>query len=481
MNTVNKCFSRYYILLLLTTLPLYVENAYFDIIEAKFKAFACIFLIHLIPVIILMIVYKLRLKNQGRTHLDIIDVGILCFGGSSLISSLISEDTAASFWGFDGWYIGAFSIISLVFLYFFFSRIYKYTQNIWMPVYIVNSIIFIIGIIQFGGIDILGYTENILKKQYYQYISTYGNTNWYAGYLCMLLPIAFVFFLAAKRRTSYWFNLTFLIIGIFNLLICISDGAYLGLGLCAFFAIPYVCASTDRIKRTLVIGMIYSLEVLIINILPCYKKLLSYVSGISALVLDVRICIGILILSVCFWIVITKSRKREKMGKILCIVCELTLVLGVMIVMVHTLNNFSDKWGSSRGLIWRVSFERFSDFDIKRKLFGIGPELLREQYTEVQRKFENLAVLSSHSEPIQILLTMGISGLIFWIIIQAGVIRRFIKTRRTDENSVLVYAFFLAIIAYTGQSFVNSATIVNLCLLCIVYSFFVNVAVKNVK
>lgn len=482
IGSLQKHFSSFAVLLLLIFLPLYVENAYYNITGAKFRAFFFAVIILAVPLCLVMIYRFLKRSKYQKMPLDLIDIGVLCFACVSLISCLFSGRVKDSFFGSDGWWVGAFSVCVLACLYFFFSRNHSYSQNIWLPIYAVNIVIFIIGILQFARFDLLGFHDNILEKQYYQYISTYGNTNWYAGYLCMLLPMAFVFFAEAKTRLSYSINLVFLIFALSNLLLCISDGAYIGLAFCVFFALPFIFKTKERLKRALLVLVIAFSEAIIIRLLPCYSDLMEKADSVSALPFELKISVPLLIICLALLICLNVTEKDfPKARKTICIVMLSLMVILVITVFIYTVVTFSDSWGSSRGAIWRVSFENYSGYTVKEKLIGIGPELLRNEYLELQKGlFKGLAILSSHSEPIQLLLTTGVLGLLSWFGVYAGVAVSFIKILKTKKDITLSFAFFLPITAYFAQSFVNSATTVNLCLLCIILAFY-RISIKTTE
>ena len=93
-----------------------------------------------------------------------------------------------------------------------------------------------------------------------------------------------------------------------------------------------------------------------------------------------------------------------------------------------------------------------------------------------------------HSEALQILLTMGINGLIWWITAWIGVILMWIECRQSARTAMaepgagtddryphtddrcLRTAGMLALLAYLGQSFFNSTTPTGMALLILAYA-----------
>lgn len=482
MRTLQKHFSFIALCLLLILLPLYVDNSYFNIIEAKTGMFFLIFFVLFLPAVVVW-TYRDKTNENIPLTLNTVDIGLIAFSAVSLVSCFLSGRVYDSFTGADGWYVGAGLFAALVLMYLFFSRNFVYDHNLWLPVYAVNIFIFITGLLQHAGCDIFGFTRNLEISQHFQYISTYGNANWYAGYLCILIPIAVVFFISSKSAASYSINLLFLIFALSGALICISDGVYLGIGLAAFFLVPYVFGDICRLRRMLLVGLIFSAEATLIGRLTIFNTLVSRASGISKSVFDEKVSMLLLaFFAVTFIVSCFIKRNNKKVLTVMCILCEAVIMAGVIFFVIDTINAFTDTWGSSRGFIWRVSFEYYSELSITQKIFGIGPDLLRDVYSEVAMKFQGLAVLSSHSEPIQILLTTGILGVVSWLTTIVGVIICFVKQRRrTFTDNIRLFAFFLALSAYLGQSLVNSATTVNLCLLYIILSFYRSASAEQTR
>ena len=479
MTSFRRYFSGAFLLALFVLIPLYFENAYFNILDAKYHAFCVVYAVAAVPMIVLL---AHRAVKREFLPLDLTDVGVICFAAVALVSSAFSGRFTESFFGTDGWFVGSLAILAAALTYFFVSRCYTYRQNLLIPVYAVNVIIFLFGILHFAGADVFGMHDGILQKQYYQYLSTLGNTNWCAGYLCLFVPAAFVFFLSAKSKATYRINLIFLTFALAMVLLIISDGVYLGLGFCLFFAIPFAFKSILRVRRTALLGLIFGVEALTIRLAPCFSGLMAKANGVSGVVFDLRVCVAIVVVcGAAFGLTFIPGVDNAKALKIACIVCEVALAAAAAAAAVYTAIGFNDKWGSSRGMIWRVSFEKTAGFTPLQKVFGIGPELLREQYLEVQATFKNLPVVSSHSEPIQILMTTGTAGVLSWLAIIVGTVRGFVKgvAGGSDDQRVLTFAYFLPLTAYFAQSFVNSATLLNLLLLAVFAAFFRSLSAQS--
>lgn len=151
----------------------------------------------------------------------------------------------------------------------------------------------------------------------------------------------------------------------------------------------------------------------------------------------------------------------------------IVLILASMAFICILLTFLSDPlgFGNGRGVIWKISLAKFKYFSLKNFLLGTGPENLNSLYSTYS--FQNKMMLTtSHSEPIQILLTMGTFGFSTYLYILIKLFQNI--TKNIKKGQCQPYA--LAIIAYLGQSLVNSATVPNVLILVTVVAIFLKSA-----
>ena len=134
-------------------------------------------------------------------------------------------------------------------------------------------------------------------------------------------------------------------------------------------------------------------------------------------------------------------------GKYLLIVIEAGILVMIVLYSVHTAAHFNDKWGTWRGSIWRVSWEQFLKFPLRNKIIGIGPEMLNTVYGELKSTF-GMKVVSSHCEPLQVLLTQGIIGFGLYLTYWGYLVKIFFTKRLWKKNTAV---FFFPLAAYWGQ------------------------------
>jgi O-antigen ligase len=114
---------------------------------------------------------------------------------------------------------------------------------------------------------------------------------------------------------------------------------------------------------------------------------------------------------------------------------------------------FNDDWGTHRGYIWRNAIENFFELPILKKIIGFGPETFgifmlqkttNNPYNEV---FD-----SAHNEYLHLLVTVGILGLISYLLFIINNIWSFCRYKRNDLYTTAVV---FGIICYSVQALVN--------------------------
>ena len=107
-------------------LVFYMQEGYVMIGTAKFNVYAhvCVFGMPLLRLLAIfwLVTEKQEKQKKFRQRFSTTDLFLLAFLLLALISFVASGDLKASFWGYDGWYMGLFAQLTFVLLYFVFSR-----------------------------------------------------------------------------------------------------------------------------------------------------------------------------------------------------------------------------------------------------------------------------------------------------------------------------------------------------------------------
>ena len=109
-------------------------------------------------------------------------------------------------------------------------------------------------------------------------------------------------------------------------------------------------------------------------------------------------------------------------------------------------------WGSVRGFVYKRSIRAFSDFSWKEKLFGRG---LGTTLTTLTPYFDNQSAIDlaggvfndSHCQPLQILLTCGITGMLAFAAFYICMFAAVLKNMKDDAILNGVFAMLVGYIA----------------------------------
>ena len=399
--------------------------------------------------------------------IGLFDISLICFAIISVISSLLSEDIISSFIGNNGWYVGALTVCFFVLLYLYISSFIKYSHMLWLPVLLVLNAVMVIAIFNFAGIDVLSMHEGIADNPMF-YTSTIGNINRFSCLVCIFLPLLFIFFLACDKIFSRIIYLSSFVLCMICGFLCACDSFYLGLGFSFIFAIPYIFSSIKRLSDTLLLFVISAGLLVLCSCLPFFGRIRDNSAGISSIILNIKFALPVFAVLIFIYlpVLFLKGKIGIKFLRTAKYTVFTVITALVLVLALKSFIGFNDASGSYRGLIYRISFEKFSDFPFIQKLFGLGPEKAYLIYDEVSTVF-GMKCLVSHSEFIQALITTGIVGAASYLFIVVSFFRNFFKNKTFCSDSI---AFCLPVTAYLSCALVNSATTVNLVFVALIYA-----------
>ena len=465
MKAIKKWIALYLGAVSCIVIPLYMKNGYIRLIYWK----AHQYLLLAVPAVCIAAVVSvvdlfllLRSKNTDRAN----GAGVKNSGGNplirkpetslviltsiavwSLVSTFMSQNHRLSLLGTIGWSVGSLMTLVLVMSTIIISQNIDFKSYYLLPVMVVNVFIIVFAVIQSAQIDLFGLLGSIAKKHAYAYLSTIGQINSFSGYLCLVLPLFWGAFISSNERVTEFLYGTFSGLGFWGIIAADTDSAYAGIGVCAIFLLLYIWGSEKYVKKSSILLVMYGISLLAFRYLPVFAKKRKRIKGLAKLMLrrpvaEILCIIGIL-LFIFGWKLI-----RSKWGKYILILLESIILMVFVGFAVHTVTHFSDKWGTNRGWIWRVSWEQFMKFPLRKKLVGVGPEMLRTVYVEIKAA-SGKNVVSSHCEPLQVLLTQGIVGLGLYITYWGYLLTLFFKKKLWRQNTAV---FFFPLAAYWGQS-----------------------------
>ena len=128
---------------------------------------------------------------------------------------------------------------------------------------------------------------------------------------------------------------------------------------------------------------------------------------------------------------------------------------------------FDDYWGSGRGFIWKMGLDFFTKkMPFWQKFFGYGPDsfymITNDHYKLEISQSAYQAIDNIHNEYLNLLLTVGIFGLLSYLLFLFFTWKSLWSKRSWDEEDSFCFTVFpfatgLSLLCYAGQAVINIA------------------------
>jgi hypothetical protein len=484
MNENKSTVAKFYLIATFCLMPLYYDNGYFNTLSAK----ATIFYIAAGITATLAVALWLFGKNSLRHPIDGIrrfagsfdwmDGAVFLFGTVALLSCLFSEYKEEAFTGSAGWSMGGLTLASLSFLYFFLSRNLEFEKKDWGYLMLGGFLVMLLGFLNGMSIDPLSMHAKLIESELFEYISTIGNVNSYAGYLSLLIPVVMVLFLHTTSRAGFVTESAFLTLGFANMFMSNSDGTYLGVGISFLFLIYYVLRRQKLYQRFLLAVIYFGIAGGIVRLIECkWTRDVVPFSGISAMILHDNLWVCLLIGGVVLYVLFTlwknKHTLSERVTRMSGIVYAVVVCVAAAVAIGYTALHFSGSWGTKRGYIWMFAVSIFGDGNLLQKIIGIGPDCFgiptMERFGDFIAEKWGERVANAHNEYLQYLVTMGLAGLAAYAGIYLSALKEYWKK---ESWSISRMAALAGILGYMGQAAVNNPQALNMATLFVLLAIF---------
>lgn len=486
------------IFVLVTIFPLILHNAYYDILETKYRCYTLCILI-LIGAVLLLALYMAGadMKNFRSVHTWALlsrlhpnswkktfcaaDAMILGFWLIAVISTLQSRFVREALWGSEGRYSGLFLLTLYAASYFLISRFWTLNGRLFDLFLASGMIMCLFGITDYFQMDILNFRGESTGSMA-SFTSTIGNINTYTAYVGMILGFsAAMFALEASIRKSVWYYLCF-IISLTAIILGRSDNAYLSLA-AVFIFLPFVLFTNQK--------GIWKYLILLASFFTCLKaigiadvRFAGRALGLSGLFHAIADLKGLSVLILILWGLVAilgfccrkypEKENPEKHGKVNLVsiwtVLMLIAVLAVCLLLFDANRSgqeekyaafssyliFNDRWGSGRGYVWKKSLWLYNRLTPMGKLFGCGPDtfgcLVSKTIVFQMQNDTGMFFDNAHNSFLQYLVTIGLLGLAFYLLFLGT---SFVRLFRNRKKSPYILGALLAAICYVAQSVVN--------------------------
>lgn len=477
---VADIVSKIYFAMILAFLPLYFDGKFYTaMIAAKGKFYWVIAGVMGVGILATLItsVVKKEYVLRYRDKLNAMDWAMLAFGGAVLISFLLSEKKEIAYFGTGSFYIGTLMLVTAIVFYFFVSRSITETKGLWDMIIILNVFLFLWIVLNTLSVDILEMHANI-SGQELMYLGTFGNINVISGYMCLLLPVLVVLFLNEKKH-EMWLSLC-LIMGLLSLTGIRTEGSYVGIATCAVFLVPYALKNAKRFENLLWVGLYWGVAITFYSI--CSVVIPERVShGLSISGVLMKYWIGAIMIVVCGGLILWIEKKRilvsEKVLRIISravVVILLFVLAGFLLSAIISIAQGDGSWGSYRGDCWIGVFRLFGFYNPLQKLFGLGTTAHATDLMKLV-SWDGVAAATAHNDFLEYLLSTGVVGFVAhlatWII---PIIEYNRQKKQGKEWSAAKMAYFVALMAYMGQSIVGNPYSLNVPIVYLMFTLYRN-------
>lgn len=429
---INKLTEfLFYLLFLLTPLVMYKNTS--ELFE-----FNKIIFIYLIAVLIFIVwIFKIAKEKKITFKRTFLDIPILIFLSTQIVSTFFSIDFYTSIFGFYGRFNGGLlSIVTYIFLYFAFVNLFDLKKiNRLLKISLISTFLVILwGLPGKFGYDLSCFVflkqlnNNCWVDQFKpseRLFSTLGQPNWLGSYLSINFFISLYFLFKEKvksilnRNNLIFIGLTLLIF--ITILFTRSRSSYLGIvfGLILFSSFKF------NFKKITILLSIFLISIFIFK------------TGIN---------------SIDKFITFDKNKKEA--------------------VIAKEIKNTNDYLVTESFDIRKIVWEGAWKLGLKYPLFGSGVETFAYSYYFTRPQEHNLTsewdfiYNKAHNEYLNYLATTGFIGLISYLFLIGSVFYFLIKTLRNekDKDQKLIYIVLLAsyIAILTTNFFGFSTTTINM-------------------
>ncbi len=502
MYELEGTAASLFVILMLGFFPLFYQDSYFNITDAKRMFFYFCGAGLLVLTVLLAGAGYLQdwratgnkelqgSKKKGKEILKNIPITswfVYGFAVAVLIATVFSVNPFESFYGTDGRKLGAIAFLLCIAVYLILGKFLK--PGIWMAwIFLIsNGIVCFLLLLQFWGIDILHMWDGIIPTEVGMFASTIGNVNACATYFCMAVPVGMVLFYLSDALLSEILYGLLLLLGFFGMYATISDSWILGIGAAFLVLFCFSIKNHDYMERFLGICLMFWASSLVVRLaltagaentsvmsqrfrtLP----LQNFITGKKVLLAEgIILCLGMVLIKI--------AKKKDiqipydKIRKVFVGVVVTVLSLAVTAVLVVNLSpekqwegglqwmnllKLQDNFGSSRGIIWKQTWIAWQKLPIGRKFFGYGINCFYQflyQYQASELTMYTARIVDPHNELLQFMSMTGIFGAVCYF---GFLISTAVSAAKQSRHYPVMMMGTVVICSYLAQSMVNNPTV----------------------
>lgn len=440
---------------MLCYIPLAFHDAFFDINRHKVNM-----VIRWIPGFCILMLVSLLFDPERKTRFSgnegrISSISMLLLMAFCVVSCARAGFTKAVLTGSEGRYCGLYFMLSCGAAYFVISSGRMYLKRLLPLVIVCAAVCAGLGFANAIGFDPLGFYDRIKKGQEPTFLSTIGNFDFFGTFIVMMLSLAGAQFVLNENRAMRWFGGIGASIMALGATACRTECAFAGMHMACFMLFALSGDDYARMARACVLWAISFISLPITYPLLEASVYQPHIDGLPKTLYKLHIgeyaALILVVLAIVF--LVMKYRRIKPLGRkwllkrmmVLC-ACGAVLLFAAMVYFsvfdtktkLGSLANFlrfNDSWGTLRGFVYVRSLRAFRDFSPMDKLFGAGMELTRSILTPYfdDPKMLRYGIFNDpHCQPLQMLLTCGIFGMICFLALYLSVLLMLFKHADDD-------------------------------------------------
>jgi len=354
---------------LLFFLPLYyLHKGYFDTILAKTRAFYLAFIIITAVFAVYVLISRIKGVRIVREYTGGVVSCYLIFALAYLLSALLSEDIGAAMSGGDGWNVGALAYLAGFILCLEIRWLSPSPDRVAGLILVGGLPFFIIAVLHGAGLDVFSLHKELLAEERFNYISTAGNVDAFAGIVSLFAPL----YAASFLRTRKAVYLAGLFAAVSGLSFAGVDSGFIGLfgGLIAILLMEkeLLLRQVNEIMMTISASVLFSemIQKVSSDAFPIQKQ-------ISFMLDRYRIALIVFIITVLAELLIRKRFNEKKFPRPWAYIMVAAILVTALTIFLTGFAR-SENLGNGRIRIWKRALMVFSEGGPVRKLIGTGAD-----------------------------------------------------------------------------------------------------------
>lgn len=469
-----------YLLWILIVFPLYYADGYFHLPEKKATFWVTSTLIYVIVCLLGAVVTAFSMKENWsmenfKKNITMTDIFMFGFLISNLIALAMSNNVQESWMATGGRYYGARVLLLVCVVYFLVSR-YAWLNQVFIIAFLIGGNgVCLLATFDYFWLDVLGINQQMQESDWYLFISTMGNANTCASYVCMAIAGAMLYYCVAKSWKGKLFAGVSIVNCCVGLVTARSDSA--SVGIAALIILLVVLVMMEKIQWNLVLQ---SFVILVFGLIgfahvrkiyaPTIQEHRWYDTGIPRVLWrDYKLLYMVLIILVVIYAVLyfidkkeIRLKKKTKIG-IYAICSSVVLVVALFIAKeVNLIQLFKDSIGigniqvaGNRKYIYSKTVQTYAQLPLHQKIFGCGQASISKvlnQYFGNELSGLGININSAHNSVLDYLIITGIVGVICYLGTIIVIVKHGIET---IKNNGLALVTTGCIVAYFAQGLFN--------------------------